>query len=619
MQPLISIVSGTFQRLAYLEGMVASVRDNIPDGIPYEIVLVDGGSTDGTIEWCKTQADIRLIEHGALLGAIYAFCDGAKAARGKYVLLANDDVDFLSNSILPALVYLEDTPTCGAVAFPDNRPSAHKTRGDYGCQYMPAIKDGRVIDVIYAQVGLFRKWLGDACNWWGYGEIDAKTYGGDNFLSSRILEHGYTVDCLADCCVIDHVPQDELRTHNESNGDSGYHKMFPSGAVIADHPIIENPDKKQLRILYLPIYEPGHDVQKTQKRGLREALQKRGIVYELDYLSRRDLPDAVCEACRTFKPNLVLTQIHDAQYAALWQCIRTTLPNTLIVNWNGDVWPHSLTSGDMLKALKWVDLQTTVNASALDSYTQAGIPAAYWQCAFEPVSDVLPDMPAHDIVFLGNAYSDKRIELVKFLKALPYNVGIYGRGWEDVGITPDGECLYNFDKTRAIYLNAKLTVGDNQYPEYKGFVSNRIFDAMAAGTCLMLHQPIAEFEELTGITDNEHHGSWVDYDELQVEIRFYLLNEGVRQVIAQSGAAFIHEHHSFDARVAELFTLIKDKAERRMSGGMHVVNRFVTEKIGVRGIVTQEQYEYTPGIVLEMDARDAQALVASGRGWEVVR
>ena len=58
---MISLVSGTYNRLPLLKRMVASARQSAAD-LPLEIVLVDGGSTDGTIAWCKSQPDIVLIE-----------------------------------------------------------------------------------------------------------------------------------------------------------------------------------------------------------------------------------------------------------------------------------------------------------------------------------------------------------------------------------------------------------------------------------------------------------------------------------------------------------------------------------------------------------------------------
>ena len=105
---MLSIVSGTYNRREALQNMVESVRDTLPRGIAYELVIVDGGSTDGTLEWLHEQTDVTTIEHGELLGAIKAFCDGAKAARGKYVVLANDDILFEKGALMAGIIHLEE-------------------------------------------------------------------------------------------------------------------------------------------------------------------------------------------------------------------------------------------------------------------------------------------------------------------------------------------------------------------------------------------------------------------------------------------------------------------------------------------------------------------------------
>lgn len=166
----IGVVTGTVNRIASLVRFVESARREIPRGLSYTITVVDGGSTDQTLEWCKTQRDITLIEHGELRGAINAFSEGATRTDADYILLGNDDVSFKPYSILAALAHLERTPACGAVAFADNRTSL--VTGD-GTQYRvegigATTAAGEKVMVVYPQVGLVRKWLGDQVGWWGW-------------------------------------------------------------------------------------------------------------------------------------------------------------------------------------------------------------------------------------------------------------------------------------------------------------------------------------------------------------------------------------------------------------------------------------------------------------------
>jgi glycosyltransferase involved in cell wall biosynthesis len=119
----LSIVSGTLNREINLARMVASVRETMPPSLTYEIVLVDGGSADGTILWARSQKDIRFIEQGRRLGAIAAYNAGFNEATGKYVVALNDDAIVHGQMFQQAYNQLERDPSIGQIAIPYTTPA----------------------------------------------------------------------------------------------------------------------------------------------------------------------------------------------------------------------------------------------------------------------------------------------------------------------------------------------------------------------------------------------------------------------------------------------------------------------------------------------------------------
>lgn len=565
MTSLITVVTGTYNRLDLLQRMIASARVSVPRGIALDFVIVDGGSRDGTQAWCKAQRDVTLIEHGELRGAIRAFCDGAKAATGDFVVLANDDVRFIGDSLLRAAIHIETHPSCGAVAFEDDRPSPGYEGSGFKVQTMQAIAhDDTVVSVVYAQVGMYRRWLGDECGWWGADDpIMSKghTYGADNWLSARIWECGFTVDHVPNARCVDLVADDDLRETNaraERKNPGVYYKAYPNGPRL---PQRLNSDEREetLRVLYLPVYEQGMAIHSHTKRGLREAMQRRGfLVAELDYLNERvDLPAAV----EAFKPHILLTQIHDARSLpayVLAEC-RKRKPDMMVINWNGDA--RGLTDAHYLALLRHVDLQLVVNASALKTYQAAGIPAAYWQIGYEEPHTELPIVPTHDVVMLGTCYNAARRNIEAVLTGLDgVNVGFYGMGWRK----PNGDCLYDFAKGEALYQNAKIAISDtftDGQTDVEGFVSNRLIQAMHAGV-LVLQQACPGLQLWTGLQAGVHYVEWKDYKDLDKQIRHWLsVDEGERRAIADAGKAHVDKYYNFDALLDRLFDRILPQVE----------------------------------------------------------
>lgn len=560
----LSLVSGTYNRLPLLRTMLDSARRYLHSCIEWEAIVVDGGSTDGTIEWCLSQSNVRLIQQGSLKGAVSAFTEGAYAARGDYVILANDDIEFIDYSILAAMAYLDEHPTCGAVAFSDDRPALSKPAG-YHVQTMTVRSvDGRDISIPYAQVGLYRRWLGDLCDWWGANDPDfpAHTYGGDNYLTARIVEHGYSVDAVQGVKVKDIVHPDDLRAHNvqtELNKPSAYYQRFTTPPQMKARPTVSNPEKSpRTRILYLPIFESSYPHHRAMKRGLREALMRLGEVVEVDYNNEPyDLPALVA----AWLPDILFLQCQRGLIECVPQ-LHAEYPDMLILNWNGDVYLDALIDAATLSWLKHgVDVQLCVNAAALPVYAEHGIKAAYWQCAYEPVHETMtvPANDAPDVVLMGSAYSAKRRELADLLTQLPYKVHLVGTGWVDYPDHNAGNTTYQFEISNAIRRAAKIEVGDNQYERDVGFVSNRIFDCLAAGGALLLHQRVNRLEEFTGLKAGTHYIEWTDTDDLTAKIAYYMTHEKKRAKIVKQAYDYVRTCHSFQARLKELFTVILPK------------------------------------------------------------
>lgn len=603
------MVSGTYNRLPYLQKMVHSVRQSVAGvrGLEYEIVLVDGGSTDTTKEWCKAQSDIKLIEHSGLFGAVKAFNDGAFAATGRYVIMANDDIEFVGNSILLAYVYMETHPTCGGGCFYQNRNGR-----DWHVEGMPAVQvtgkgKGKQIHVSYAQVGIFPKWLGDLVHWWcdeqefgryltaqdykkiGDGLIGLHTYGGDNELSARIWDLGFTVDPIPEAKIRDGEAKDELRKVNNIEGGhdpksvNGHHpdswkwgkKWFRrnerlgyrnlAGPIIKDKPMIKNPMEviPRERVLYLPLFEQGWQVQKEQKRGLRDALAKKAMVYELDYmevfnrLGKNGLIAAIEKICTEFRPTVFLSQLHNSDQINADNVKRFQQvcgPACRFVNWNGDYWPDQLLRQDGLDLARSFHLMTVVNLDVRDKHRAQGINTHYWQIGWEPDGRGCTPEIRHDVVFLASGYSAKRQQLGRWLHGQPYTVGLYGSGWPE-GMSK-GQNLYNFREACKIYRGAKIAIGDSQWPE-SGFVSNRIFQILAAGGCVLTHQWFRGIETL-GLQNEVNCLIWRDLVDLDKILKKWLSGHNVQRLteIAARGEKLAGDLHSFESRVEELWQML---------------------------------------------------------------
>lgn len=576
--PDITVVTGTYNRLHSLRRMILSADQSVPRGIHLDFVVVDGGSTDGTLEWLREfqQHDNRLtlIEQGELLGIRAAYRDGFDAATGRYVVTANDDIEFIDDCLWRALCHLETHAGAGGVAFhfdePNKRPGYFHTSGQ------GMIRDGQKTGTPYAQVGMFRKWVGDAAGWWG-GHDDtfpARNYGLDNYLTSRCIELGYTVDAPKECRFHDYLIQDDLRASNTAlshvggtHPDAGvWAARFNDGYPIFGSTPLETPGNSQhLRVLMTSLAWPYTD----EFKGYLPSLRKAGaLVCGYDTVTaakrKRNVLAEMKEIIKTFQPHILFTQVHkaDCLSATDLAALRSLKPDMTVINWNGDESALLFDDRESIRYMQTVDLQLTVNPSLFPRFIEHGINGAVLLDSFQDLP--AKEMPSHDVVFCGNNYSPRlshnahpRQDMVRAIfDALPdVDFGVYGKHYGEMA---SGEHTYDYAASQGTYKAAKLTIVDNMYPETYGYISDRLYNALAFSQCVLM-QRVQGMETVWGLQNGVHCVVWDTYADLVEKIKTMLdpENDDLRYYIGTAGRLFVRMHHHYDARIREFFDLLE--------------------------------------------------------------
>ncbi len=118
----VSVVLGSYNRYELLQKTIASIRQEVI-GLNHEIIVIDGGSTDGALEWLLAQKDIiTIVQHnrGEWLGKPivrrswgYFMNLGFKIAQGSYVCMISDDAVFIPGSLKRGIKLCDDKRAAG--------------------------------------------------------------------------------------------------------------------------------------------------------------------------------------------------------------------------------------------------------------------------------------------------------------------------------------------------------------------------------------------------------------------------------------------------------------------------------------------------------------------------
>jgi GT2 family glycosyltransferase len=121
---LISIVILTRNQLPLTQACLESIRRYTRE--PYELILVDNGSTDGTLDYLRSQPDVILIENGENKGFAKGCNQGFERSGGDYIMFLNNDTVVTENWMTNLLRALDSDPRIGMVGPVTNYSSGHQ-------------------------------------------------------------------------------------------------------------------------------------------------------------------------------------------------------------------------------------------------------------------------------------------------------------------------------------------------------------------------------------------------------------------------------------------------------------------------------------------------------------
>jgi len=197
---MITLCIPTFNRLPHLRECIESVLDKFGN-YPYEVIVADGGSTDGTIEYLKelNRKEVVLIEQGKLTGITKAYNESFKISKGDYIFIGNDDIVLRPEVFVKACKLMDKEKQIGMVSAKTQEPRHGNLYG------IPSRL--RNYGMLLSYFHIFRRSvLMDEMNLF---DENFRSYRIDIDSSLAVLKGGYTIISTKDVALVHNRVHDE--------------------------------------------------------------------------------------------------------------------------------------------------------------------------------------------------------------------------------------------------------------------------------------------------------------------------------------------------------------------------------------------------------------------------
>lgn len=133
---LTSVIVVTHDALDQTQRCLSALRNAFEPEYPTELIFVDNGSTDGTVEFLAAQSDVRLIRNTRNLGAPRARNQGLGIARGEFIAFMDNDVMVTPGWLSRMMYHLQVDSRSGSVSCMSDR-AAHHQQIEFTAEYTP--------------------------------------------------------------------------------------------------------------------------------------------------------------------------------------------------------------------------------------------------------------------------------------------------------------------------------------------------------------------------------------------------------------------------------------------------------------------------------------------------
>ncbi|MBI3491818.1 MAG: glycosyltransferase, partial [Acidobacteria bacterium] len=218
------ILLATYNRLELLRTVVDSIAHGTTT--PHELIVIDGGSTDGTIEYLRGDSRVTPVLQGELLGTARTYNRVWRRVQSRYSCWLSDDTEIVPGSLDTAVAILEADPTVGMVGL--------KMKDTKGPGRHEAYRGGMSeYGILNCNHGVLRTSLAHVVNFFNEGY---RSYMIDPDLTASILCTGHRTVLTRDVAVLHHRewaeregPEIDAKVAREMGGidNAGiYHRKF---------------------------------------------------------------------------------------------------------------------------------------------------------------------------------------------------------------------------------------------------------------------------------------------------------------------------------------------------------------------------------------------------------